>query len=250
MASSMNRVTWLPRRTLPPNCDRGEVRARRWYHCAVAPPLNIDPERFFALTAALSLACSPAAPAAKAAGDGQNEPLDTTEGDAPAVAAVEVEAPPEPTALGQEADAPAKSREKSPDACNAEGEVSCHWIDDRYSAREGCRGICEGLKHGSFKPKAAAAIAQCFEREGLRACDIFVRRRCIREGLQQSCADPQFESDCQDAIARCDQEGKRPDFSVGECVKTLSGLQGGDLDWARGALGPSYEGCKLMFPVY
>lgn len=45
--------------------------------------------------------------------------------------------------------------------------------------------------------------------------------------------------------------GPRVTYTVDECVQVLSSLSdAGERGWASGAMGPTREGCKLMFPVY
>lgn len=50
--------------------------------------------------------------------------------------------------------------------------------------------------------------------------------------------DPQFTSYCLDALDRCRTKGQRPDFDLDECVLALFSLEGGNLDWAKSAIGP------------
>jgi hypothetical protein len=143
----------------------------------------------------------------------------------------------------------------SEQACNnEEGEVLCDFIvSGQFTgpACEGFRGACELLDKGyGYKRRVAAAIARCWESKGRAACQIRVRQRCNREALRSACPDPQFTSYCLDALDRCRQKGQRPDFDLDECVLALSSLEGGNLEWAKSAIGPSREGCKLMFPVY
>lgn len=137
---------------------------------------------------------------------------------------------------------------------NDVGEVSCDFITPavfRGPACEGFAGSCGLLKDGyGYKPRVAAAIARCWQDKGAAACNMRVRQRCNREGIASACPDPQFTAHCEQALDQCRQRGQRPDFDLEECVKTLSSLEGGNLEWAKSAIGPSREGCKLMFPVY
>ncbi|MBK7584836.1 MAG: hypothetical protein IPI67_32185 [Myxococcales bacterium] len=55
---------------------------------------------------------------------------------------------------------------------------------------------------------------------------------------------------CASSLERCKAEGQPPDFGLDECVRVLSALDGGNLEWAKSATGPSGEGCRLMFPVF
>ncbi len=137
---------------------------------------------------------------------------------------------------------------------NEDGTVSCDFVAKgrfRGPACEGFLGSCELLKHGyGYKPRVAAAIAACWERVGPAACNMTVRQRCIREAFRTACPDPRFTTTCEIALDRCRHQHVRPDFDVTECVQALSSLEGSELEWAQGALGPTAEGCKLMFPVY
>lgn len=205
--------------------------------------LAIDVERFVTLTLAMAAtACAPSSPAPPRpktiVAVPQSEP-------APSAAP---EPEPAPSAL------PEPEAAKVSACDNDVGEVSCAFVDPKkYSgpACEGFDGTCDLLRQGyGYRKRAAAAAARCFEAMGTRACDIFARKRCFRRSFADACPDASFEPFCKDALARCQDARQRPDFDLDECVKALSSLEGGNLDWAKSAIGPSAEGCKLMFPVY
>jgi hypothetical protein len=200
---------------------------------------RIDVERFVALTLALAAAhCAPAA------------------APAPPARAIVAEAPPEPAEPPRAAE-PAETSEP-PDTVelcdNDVGEVSCPPVSSPLyggPACEGYEGTCGLLRDGyGYKKRAAAEIARCWAAEGPRACDIFVRKRCIRRSLAVACPDPAFEPHCANVLARCRARGQKPSFTQEECVKTLSSLTGENLAWARDGMGPSAEGCSLLFPVF
>ena len=208
-------------------------------------PLRIDVERFLCLAAAIATAhCVPVRTEREAV------PHQQPTGDAVTVviaAAASVEASHDPPDVDPE---PILSG-----GCNNdEGVPSCAFAHSQRFAGPACEGFagsCESLQNGyGYRPRIAAAIARCWERRGTAACNINVRKRCIRNSLAEACPDPQFTASCEQTLTRCRQRGQKPRFSVGECVKALSSLEGRELDWARSAMGPSGEGCKLMFPVY
>lgn len=201
--------------------------------------LRIDVERFVSLTLALAAgACAPAP------------------GPAPATRTIVAVPEPETAAEPETASSQAPEHHKPAAlACdNDVGEVSCSFIDPkRYGGPmcEGFDGSCELLKKGyGYRRRVAAAVARCWESVGPRACDMFVRKTCYRKGLADACPDPSFEPFCVGVLERCKAKGQRADFSLPECVKALSSLEGGNLEWAKSAIGPSAEGCQLMFPVY
>ena len=218
----------------------------------VASSFRLDMEKFFALTAAIAAAgCSPAQGGSNAKSAQQQPDYDTTQGSG----AVTV---PEPEAIEPEATEPVAQVTDPPPASgcdNSVGDVDCSFVDPQRFAGpmcEGFRGSCELLKGGhTFKPRAAAAIAECYARRGAAVCNMRVRTQCIRAGLEDSCPDPEFEPFCEQLVASCKKRRGRLDFNVEQCVKTLSGIGPKERDWAKGAMGsPSREGCKLMFPVY
>jgi hypothetical protein len=140
-------------------------------------------------------------------------------------------------------------------ACdNDVGEVSCDFARSPSfggPACEGFEGTCDLLAEGqSYRLRVGAAAARCFAQKGRGACDIRVRTKCYRAALQEACPDPSFVPQCEAAVSACHAQHQRPDFTVDECVKALSSLQGGDLGWAESAMGPTAEGCRLAFPVF
>lgn len=216
----------------------------------VTYPFIVQRERFLLLTAAIAAVhCAPPpGPVPQPAQISAPQPSE------PAGYAMVADPPPELVAEPEQeavAEAPAETEL----ACdNDVGEISCDFTSQaQFSgpACEGFTGSCELLKKGyGYKRRVAGAIASCWEREGRAACNIRVRQRCNREGLRTACPDPQFTAPCQDALQRCRDKRRRPDFDLDECTQALSSLEGGNLDWAKDAIGPSAEGCKLMFPVY
>jgi hypothetical protein len=217
----------------------------------VSSRVHLDLEVFLALTAALATAgCSPAQTTGSQAADPAAPPsYDTTEGPQSVVVVAEPEqSDPEPVQAVEEP--------LLPTGCNNDaGDVDCSFVDaQRFSGPmcEGFSGSCSSLAAGhTYKLRPAAAIAKCYARKGPAACNMRVRTQCIREGLEDSCPDPQFGEFCDTVMQSCQKRGRRLDFSREQCVKTLSGIGKAELDWAKGAMGsPSREGCKLMFPVY
>ena len=205
--------------------------------------LRIDVERFVSLTLAMAAAsCAPSAPTATAPPTrtiiAVPEPVETPD---PVSSETPVEPPQDPSPPVRACD-------------NDVGEVSCSFIDARRFSGPACEGFdgsCGLLQKGyGYRKRVAAAAARCWEERGTAACDIKVRERCNRRALNEACPDASYESFCLDTLARCKTRGQRPDFSVAECVKALSALEGGNLEWAKSAIGPSGEGCRLMFPVY
>jgi hypothetical protein len=210
---------------------------------------EIDFETFLCLTAAIAAAgCGAPRPPPAA------QSLDTTQGGN----VIALGEPEEPTPETIQSAEPATSAEPAPDsgsACNNDaGEVSCDFIDPRKfggPACEGFAGTCELLRKGhSYRLRVGAAAARCFEKRGLAACNMQVRTQCYRAALQEACPDSSYAAFCDAALARCKEKHLRPDFSATECVLALSSLEGGDLGWAQDSIGPSAEGCKLMFPVF
>lgn len=202
-------------------------------------PLRINREHFLLLAAALASArCSEPRPPAKVGGN------------PPAPAAIEVsepepEAEPEPEVEASAATAACDSRSGQVECAN----IARHEVGPTC---EGLRGACELLGRGyGYTPRVAAAISKCWERLGSRACSINARRACNREGIRHACRSPEFEGHCRAALDRCRAAGARPDYTTEECVLALSSLEGGNLEWAKSAMGPSSEGkCELAFPVY
>ena len=135
-----------------------------------------------------------------------------------------------------------------PTCDNDVGRVDCSPI---RSTCESLQGTCDLLATYPYRPRVAEAIAACWARAGDRACNIRVRQRCNLEGIRQACLDPQFEPVCEANLRRCAEEGITPAYTRDECVQVLSSLSdAGERDWSAGAMGPTREGCKLMFPVY
>lgn len=155
-------------------------------------------------------------------------------------------------------EAPIAVEDAGPSACEAEndvGEVDCAKIKARRLGGPSCEGVagtCDLLARGyAYRPRAAQAIAACFDRLGARVCDIRARTKCFEEGVKASCAEPAFEEACDEQMAACRTAGVRIDYTREDCMKALSSLKGGDRDWARTAMGPSSEGkCRLMFTVF
>ncbi|MCA9595649.1 MAG: hypothetical protein KC776_20180 [Myxococcales bacterium] len=213
--------------------------------------MRIDFEVFAALTAAIA-GCAP-----------QPEPkpapryFDSTESSgavATALPAPTDTTPPEP--VGAVPDAPVEVVETPvASGCNNDvGDVNCNWVNERTfsgPACEGFGGTCDLLAKGyGYRLRVGAAVARCFEERGRAACDIRVRKQCFRSALAEACPDAAFTQTCESAVARCKAKHQRPDFTVSECIQALSSLEGGNLKWAQDSIGPSAEGCKLMYPVY
>jgi hypothetical protein len=210
--------------------------------------LLIDVERFALLTAAIATTnCRAAEPPAP-----PPPPAVTAEAPAepPPVAASEA-----PLEVAEDADDAGSVAEKPKLDCdNDVGDVNCDWVDPRrYSgpACEGFAGTCDLLKKGyGYRLRVAAEAARCFAKKGAAACNIFVRNKCLRAATAVACPDLAFAEDCEAALQRCKSRHQKPNFTKDECIKVLSSLEGRELDWARGAIGPSAEGCKIMYPVY
>jgi hypothetical protein len=207
---------------------------------------RIQVSTFLALTTALAgVRCAPARASPAASGA---EPYDTTQSSEP----IEIPEPKDPEGEGV-LEVPVES--PTPGSCdNDAGEVSCDFIDERFSgpACEGFAGSCGLLGKGyGYRKRVASAIARCWEQRGPKACNMTVRTECIRTALDEACPDPQYEAFCSEVVARCEAKRRRPDYTVEDCVKTLSAMEGRERDWAKSAIGsPSREGCKLMFTVY
>lgn len=217
----------------------------------VTHPFVVQRERFLLLSAAIAAVhCAPPPePAPPPAQISSPQPI------APSGYAMAAAEPSPRLMVEPDAEAFVEAPSESSLACdNDVGEVSCDFTSHGQftgPACEGFTGSCELLKKGyGYKRRVAGAIAACWEREGRAACNIRVRQRCNREGLRTACPDSQFTAYCLDALQRCQDKRQRPDFDLDECIQALSSLEGGNLDWAKDAIGPSAEGCKLMFPVY
>lgn len=201
--------------------------------------IRIDRDGFLALVTTLALGCSASTP----------PPSQKT----PTEAFTTVEIPAETTqeteqASGQEEELVSVATEAS-GACNNDvGEVDCSGISPGC---EGSEGSCRLLGKGyGYKRRVAQAIASCWQRLGSRICDMGARKDCNLEGIRTACPDPSFVSDCRALLDSCDAANARIRYTEDECVLVLSSLTGAELAWARGAMGPSREGCRLMFPVY
>ncbi len=218
--------------------------------------LSVDRESFLLLTAALAAShCLPASTPASPSPEASSKASPQDVAPPPSVLTVAIPKPdPQPLPLEQEDPVAEEPDEPTKPTCdNDQGQVSCDFIDHRFRgpACEGFAGSCGLLKDSyGFRPRVAAEIAKCWKKRGRAACNIFVRKQCIRASLKHACPDPSFTPFCEGAIKRCRQKGQYPQFKVSECVSTLSSLKGGNLNWAKGAIGPSREGCRLMFPVY
>lgn len=216
----------------------------------VTYPFMVQREPFLLLTAAIAAVhCAPPPEPAP-----QPVQISAPQPSEPAGYEIFTELPPAPM-VEPEPQAVAEAPEETELTCdNDVGEISCEFTSQaQFSgpACEGFTGSCELLQKGyGYKRRVAGSIAACWKREGRAACNIRVRQRCNREGLRAACPDPQFTAYCQDALQRCRDKRQRPDFDLDECIQALSSLQGGNLNWAKNAIGPTAEGCKLMFPVY
>lgn len=208
------------------------------------PPLVVDRERFLGLVVAIGSSACTRAPA-----------------DAPPAVVVAVEAPkptPQPPATATAlVDEPARPPEKETSSCDNDvgGPIDCAPIAKHERGGPTCEGLggsCASLAKGDYgyRPRVAEAIAACWERLGKRACSIKERERCNLEGIKKACPEASFESRCEATLAKCRAAGARIRFTKEECVLVASSLKPRDRDWALGAMGPSAEGCRLMFNVY
>jgi len=217
-----------------------------------SPPLQVDRDRYLVLVAAL-FAPGCAQPPAVVSAPGTIATVDVP----PPVASSSPKDAPQPPAA-QDPSSSGSPEVAATSACSQENEtgaVDCSGIARLRlggPACEGAAGTCGLLAQGyAYRPRAAQAAAECFERLGKRLCDIQARKRCFEQAVHASCPEPQFEATCADAIERCNAAHIRPRYTKQECMQALSSLQGGDRDWAAGAMGPSSEGkCELMFTVF
>ena len=219
----------------------------------VSPPLSVDREGFLLLTAALAAShCLPTNKASSAPEHGSQAVPEN--GIADSSGLVVAIPKPDPSAVLQPAQTDEPPPEPPEPSCdNDQGVVSCDFIDHRFGgpACEAFVHNCRLYQQGSpYRLRVAEKIAQCWKRAGPAACGIWVRKKCIRESFKHACSDPSLTPACEDAIKRCQKRGQRPRFTVSECVAALSSMPQRELEWAKGATGPSREGCKLMFPVY
>lgn len=201
------------------------------------PGLNHD--RFLVLVASIAGASCSASPTPAPA-----EPEPTR-----AVATVNVPSQPEPSEPpGPPVETVAIS-EGQPSACdNDRGPVTC---DDFDPGCEGGRWMCRSLQSGhGYRLGPAREIAVCFAGLGTRVCNIQARKGCYLQGIRTACPEPDAEAPCREILDRCRNERSPARFTQQECVQVLSSLTGGERAWAQGAMGPSYEGCRLMYPVY
>jgi hypothetical protein len=213
----------------------------------VTESTRVDRERFLFLVAALTTAasCGPPRSAIQTSPEPHSAPVSpgdpiTRASEAPTVF---VESPTMPEPETNEPEAPANS------ACDNEvGRVDCSRISS--SICEGLAGSCNGLDD-LYRPRVAEVIALCWAQMGDRACNIRARESCHREGFRHACLDPAFEPECEANIQRCVDAGARVSYTVEECVQVLSSvIDKGEREWASSAMGPTREGCKLMFPMY
>ena len=209
---------------------------------AMSPPspLPVDRERFLLYAAAIAATgCSASPP--------PEQPVE----DVPLVR-IETEptAEPAPPPTAAEPDAITVEVGASSARCsNAEGKVDCAGFTGPTC--EGASGLCGLLASGyGYQPRVAEAILRCWKRLGARVCSIHARKQCNLEAIRQACPEPQYEQECQEILQRCRDAGARITYTAEECVLVLSSLKGGEQDWASGAMGPTREGCRLMYPVY
>ncbi|MEZ4221874.1 MAG: hypothetical protein R3B13_13155 [Polyangiaceae bacterium] len=210
--------------------------------------LHIDIETFLALTAALATASCGSSPKAESP---RPSSFDTSQ----ASVVVDPPEPPAPTASGDPVQVVEDPAAASLQCDNDVGDVDCSFIDSQRFAGpmcEGFQGSCESLGEGhTYRRRVGAAIARCYAKEDVRACNIRVRQQCIRSALDEACPESRHEAYCQEVVRKCQASGRRPDFGVDQCVRALSGIGEREREWAKGAMGgPAREGCKLMFPVY
>ena len=240
-------------------CRIDTMYARRM---ADGPTLSIDRERFLALVLAMAAQGCGTTPAGDAPVNAPNGPaMQVAAGDAPIVvvppeetasaAPPESAPPPPPTAT---AEAPPSS-EKACEALNDTGDADCSWMAHRKLSGpmcEGMAGTCESMQDGSiYRRHAGAVAAACFEKLGSRICDIHARQKCYEAGIKASCPEPKYEARCLAQMQKCQAAGRPVKYTLEECVKVASSLQGRERDWAISAMGPSGEGvCKLMFTMY
>ncbi len=204
--------------------------------------LPIDVARFVALTAAMASATCTHAPEPKA------KPIVATAPEPEPVPTASPEPVAEPTAETEPAPRPQSSCD------NDVGEVSCEFTHEarfRGPACEGFDGACDLLKKGyGYRKRVAAAAARCWSELGIRACVNTARGACNRKALREACPDPKFEPFCRDVLATCASRRQKPDFTLDDCVKAFSGMEGESLEWAKSATGPSAEGCHLAYTIY
>ena len=224
---------------------------------AMSAPLPIRRDRFLLLVASIASSHCSAQPAANRPPDYVKvAPVETAEAPAGSAFQPEVSAPEEALAVihvppGEAPaviDVPPEGDSPESSCDNSVGVVDCSGIAPTC---EGLEGSCELLGRGyGYKPRVAAAIARCWERIGRRACNMRARAQCNREGTQAACPDLRFEAECSANLQRCNAAHARPDYTIEECVNVLSSLDDANRTWASGAMGPTREGCKLVFPVY
>ncbi|PRP98278.1 hypothetical protein ENSA5_30100 [Enhygromyxa salina] len=201
---------------------------------------NVNRERFLALAAALAAASCIPQPPADLPKPEVSEPEPEPEPATGPVVIVEPAPTPSPTAFVEPA---------APACDNNLGRVDCSQIS---STCEGLRGSCQMLADGyPYKARVGESVARCWARLGQGACNMRGRKQCYREGIRDGCLDPAFEAECQERLDRCHDAGASANYTVDECVQVLSSLSDeGEREWASQAMGPTREGCRLMFPVY
>ncbi len=201
------------------------------------PLLPVDRDRFLLYAAAIAATgCSAAPPPEQPAAD---------------VPLVKIETPAEPESPPPVAEPVFVQVQEPVDRCsNNEGQVDCAQLTG--PACEGFSGLCGLLSSGGYgyQPRVAEAIARCWQRLGPRVCHINARKQCNLEAIRQACPEAKYEEECQEILNNCRAANARITYTAQECVQVLSSLRGGEQDWASGAMGPSAEGCRLMFPVY
>lgn len=208
----------------------------------MSEPLRVDRERFLALVAFLGACNRVEAPV----------PLVTVEAPPPDAAA--------PPPLVVASATPVIATAEPPpvgDPCVHENEsatVDCSRMPKLPigPACEGVASLCASLADGSmYRPRAAAAAADCFARVGARVCDINQRKRCYDEGVHAACPEAKWDEPCATKLAECAARRITPRYTKEECMRAMSALAPGERDWALHAMGPSSEGkCQLMFTVY
>jgi hypothetical protein len=217
--------------------------------------IHVDRERFLFLAAALAAASCTARPPAELPTPEMSAPTpdgQASEQTTPAAGPmIIVEPPPNHQPPNPPPNPPidAIAEPSGPTCDNDVGRVDCSALS---STCESLDGSCGMLAQGyPYRARVAEAVALCWARVGDRACNMRARQECYREGIGEGCLDPRFEPECEARLRACRDAGVSASYTLNECVQVLSSLSDeGERDWASGAMGPTREGCRLMFPVY
>lgn len=128
----------------------------------------------------------------------------------------------------------------------------CTSLLDMQSSAPRSDGEPEG-----FQPRVAQAIASCMTKKPVTrvtGCKLPDMHKCIREGVDTVCIEPEMTARCEKLIHACQARHARVTFTAEQCAKIATATRGELRSWALEAMSgldahgsPTAEGCTLQY---